>query len=376
MQKIPKKIHDSYSSLKGVIDNYLTPRSRKIIKYGILIFLIVAFIPEVYLVPCYFAIVKPTGETEINQILEKVQVIKTTDEKVNTISDWEEQNFTNIYGIKPNLSLDFGAFFLYGDGRYPVYINTSNQQPIKIRAPLSPFTNDPYWITYFHSGACGELAELFNYLVNKSYIESRIVQTRGEDHEWVEVKINGSWKYFDPTLVEIFQKNPEYRSKWFGESKDFESAWTWNVSRVVVSSTQEDITSGYTQVVNISVLLTSSKQISVSKYDNGKKKWIDLFSREVTSQNNQTIELIQLGESNRYKIRVSNYGNGFIPIPMYQEQEIFLNSTENVSMSLNTNNGQYDFVPGFILIGTCLIALGYEIKWIRQRLKKRKEKKL
>jgi len=295
---------------------------------------------------------------------------------VNTISNWEEQNFTNIYGIRPNLSLDFGAFLLYGDGRYPVYINTSNPQPIKIRAHLSPFTNDPYWITYFHSGACGELAELFNFIMNKSHIESRIVQTKGEDHAWVEVKINGTWMYFDPTLVEIYQRNPEYQSRWFGEAKNFESAWTWNVSRVVVSSTKEDITSRYTQVVNISVLFTSSKQIGISKYDNGKKNWIDLFSQEVPSTNNQTIELIQLGESNRYKIRASNYGNGFLPIPMYQEQEIFLNSTKNVSICLSPNNGQYDFVPGFILIGICLIVLCYEIKWIRQWFKKRKDEEL
>jgi hypothetical protein len=224
MHPIIQKLQHTQTAINNSIDSKFTPRSRKIIKYSVLIFLIVAFIPEIYIIPYYFAVIKPAGESEINQILDRVQLMNSTEEKVYAISDWEEQNFTNIYGIKPNVSLDFGAFLLYGGGRYPVYINTSNQQPVKIRALLSPFMNDPYWITYFHSGACGELAELFHHITNRSNIESRIVQTKGEDHGWVEVKINNEWFYFDPTLVEIYQRNPEYRNRWFSEPKNFESA--------------------------------------------------------------------------------------------------------------------------------------------------------
>lgn len=190
-----------------------------------------------------------------------------------------------------------------------------------------------------------------------------MVQTTGEDHAWVEVKINDTWMYFDPTLVEIFQRNPESRNRWFSEPKNFESAWTWNISRVTVSSTKEDISPRYTKVINISVILTSAKQISVSKYDNGKKDWFSLFSRDVSSSGNQTIEEIQLGDSNRYKIRASNYGTGFIPIPKFQEQEFFLNSTENISFSLNPDEGTID-IPMLGIVGGCLIVFIIEIQWI------------
>ena len=293
MYPIVQKIRDSKSAINELINNKLTQRSRKIIKYGVIIFLIIAFIPEIYLVPYYFVVVRPAAEIGINQVLNQVQSINGTGEKIEAISNWEQQNFTNIYGIKPNLSLDFGFFLICGNGRYPIYINESDPQPIKIRATFSPFTNDPYWITYYHNGACGELSSLFNFIANRSGIESRIVTTIGEDHAWDEVKINDTWLYFDPTLVEIFQGNSKYQSKWFGEPKDFESPWGWNMSRVTVEATDDDLTSQYTQVVNISVFLTSSSQISISKYNPGTKNWIFLFSREISPTNNITVEEIQ-----------------------------------------------------------------------------------
>ncbi|MGB7787490.1 transglutaminase domain-containing protein, partial [Methanoregula sp.] len=371
-----KKIQNSYTALEDFLDKKITPNSRKTIKFCLLILFVIAFIPEVYVIPYYVVIVQPGGEFEINQVLEKAQSLNTTEAKVNIISDWEEQNFTNIYGVKPNFSLDFGDFLLYGDGRYPIYFNASNQQPIKIRAFISPFTNDPNWITYFHCGACGELATLFNYISNQGHIESRMVQTTGEDHAWVEVKINNSWTYFDPTLVEIFQRNPDYRSKWFGDPKNFEGIWSWNISRVTVVSTNEDLTSEYTQPVSVTVLLNSSNLMSVSKYDNGKKTWIDLFFRVITSSGNQTAESIQLGESNRYKIRATNFGSGYIPIPKFQEQEFFPNSTENMSMSLNPDNGSYDiplFVGIIVIIGGFLVLIWGIIRKLHGLVLKRRK---
>jgi hypothetical protein len=252
--------------------------------------------------------------------------------------------------------------------------NPSNHQQIKIRALLSPFSGDPFWITYFHSGACGELASLFNHVANKSAIESRIVQTKGEDHGWVEVKINNTWYYFDPTLVEIFQRNNEYRNKWFNTPNNLEEAWGWNISRVTVVSSEEDLTSNYTKTVNVSVILNSTKQITLSKFDNGKNDWITLFTKSPNKSKNQAIEELHLGESNRYKIRASNYGNYLFPIPMYQEQEFSLNSTENLSFSMNPDNGQVDIVLLSIISVICFIFIGYEIKWIRDWFRKRKER--
>lgn len=353
--------------IRNKIDCYLTPRSRKIIKTVLLIFLILAFIPEIYIFPYYFLIVKPSGETEINRILVTLDHMNSTEQKVNAISEWQESNFTNIYGISPNISLDFGLFLFLGTGRYPVYINTSNPHPIKIRAVFSPFTNDPYWITYFHCGACGELAELFNFMANKTHIESRIVRSKGEDHAWVEVKLHEGWYYFDPTLVEIFQKNSEYRDNWFNKPGNFERSWAWNVSRITVQSTEEDRTSEYTPVLTVSMILESTRRLEVFKYDNGKKDWVTIYSKTIPEADNRTHEQVHLGESNRYKIKASNYG-GLIPISRYQEQELFQNSSGNVSLTLNPENGQYDYLPGVVIIGLLLVVLCFEIRWILREI--------
>jgi hypothetical protein len=375
MKWIRQKFLNLKDSSKKALDNFLTPRSRKFIKYSIIIILILAFIPEIYIAPYYFVVVKPAGEGEINQILEKVQSLNTTEERVSAISNWEEQNFTNIYGISPNISLDFGWYPFLGSGRYPVYLNFSNQQPLKIRAFISPFTNDPYWISYFHSGACGELSELFHFVTNKSQIESRIVSTKGEDHAWVEIKVNDTWMYFDPTLVEIYNRNPENRNKWFSEPKNFEDAWGWNLSRVTVLSTSEDISTAYTKVGNVSVHLVSSKEIKISKYDVWKKDWFLVLSRNGLSSESPIEENIQLGEFNLYRIRATNYGGGINPIPKYQEKEFFLNSTENMSIYLDPNNGEFDHLSGIIIIAGCIIVFVYEIVCIRNWLQKRRELK-
>lgn len=374
MNRIIQRMLNTKATLENAVKNIFPPQTRKRIKYGLAIFLILAFIPEIYIVPYYFAVIKPAGESEFIQILETVQSLNSTEDKVDAISDWQENNFTNIYGIQPNFSLDLGWYPLLGTSRYPVYYNASNQQPVKIRALFSPFTNDPYWITYFHCGACGELAELFYFITNKSHIESRMVNTKGEDHAWVEVKIHDTWMYFDPTLVEIFHRNPEYRDRWFGEPKNFESSWTWNVSRVTVSATDEDLTKYYTAVLNVSIRITATKRIEIFKYDTGKQKWISLLSRDVAYSENETIEVIQLGESNRYKIEALSV-NGYLPIRNIQEQEFFLNTTGNVSYTLNPKDGRLDPDYALICLEISLIILSIEIIWLWKIIQKRKNNK-
>lgn len=372
MHENSNKIHWVKSAIREKIEENLSEKSRKIIKIGFLILLVIAFIPEVYLVPYYFVVIKPSAETEINQILDKVHTVNSTDEKVTLISDWQEQNYTNIYGIEPNASLDIIWYPFLKTGRYPIYYNGANGQSIKIRAILSPFSNDPFWITYYHSGACGELASLFDYVANKSSVESRIVHTKGEDHAWVEVKTNDTWYYFDPTLVEIYQREDKYRDKWFSTPDNFEAAWTWNVSRVNVLSTDEDITTNYTQTANVSVILNSTKDITLSKFDNGKKEWKTLLTKNIPELKNQTIEEFYLGESNRYKIRASNYGS-LLPIPRYQEQEFFLNSTGNISITMNPDNGEVDFGLLITISVILFVVLWYEAKWIRGWFGKKEE---
>ena len=122
MHQIVQKIQQLNITTRRKIDSKLSQKSQKIIKTGILIFLVIAFIPEIYLIPGYFLIIKPSAETEINEILDKVQMMNSTEEKVTSISDWQEQNFTNIYGIEPNASLDFGWYPIFKTGRYPVII--------------------------------------------------------------------------------------------------------------------------------------------------------------------------------------------------------------------------------------------------------------
>lgn len=155
-----------------------------------------------------------------------------------------------------------------------MYISNTNPK-YRIRAVNSLFSNDPYWIAYYKVGGCGELAHLFVEVCNRAGIEARVVGTRGEDHFWAEVKIDGEWKHADPTVYYWSVRGNEqqksyYSGKWFDNPKGYEESGNigWfskiGISRVIVTDRAgnevEDVTVKYTDVGTVNV--TSKATIS------------------------------------------------------------------------------------------------------------------
>ncbi|WP_338095883.1 transglutaminase domain-containing protein [Methanorbis rubei] len=163
------------------------------------------------------------AEEEIQSILVKSETIPDPIDKLTAIATWEIDNFTNdLEYLKWNKSYNgtqkINADYIYDeDGR--------------IRAVSGKYQNDPHWIAYHKIGACGELTALFGYVVNRSGFETRKVWAEYADnfqnHAWVEVKINGEWMYFDPTIYwnnHYNRENITRTEKWYG-SLDEQNLW-------------------------------------------------------------------------------------------------------------------------------------------------------
>ncbi|AGK61398.1 hypothetical protein Asulf_01411 [Archaeoglobus sulfaticallidus PM70-1] len=237
--------------------------------YKIILFLIliVAVFPEIYLYPVFLLVVKPAGEEKINEILLYVNETNNTFEKLERIAKWEVRDFTNAYNNNPNFAID--PFF-----RYPIYFDGN----VKVRAlaPLIPeLSNNPYWIAFFKVGACGELASLFSEVSKQAGFETRIVRTEGEDHTWVELKIDDEWIHADPTLYFI---NYHYHQnlRWVDNPRFYDSKW-FNVSKVFVKDTNGDVTEKYTDVGTLRVYLSEPADRIVVKTMKKEKE------REVTT---------------------------------------------------------------------------------------------
>jgi hypothetical protein len=172
----------------------------------------------------YSSEIFPMGNEIISKELEITKKIQDPDKRLDEIFRWEMLDWHN-----PNW--EHGSF--YFENNSPLYMSY-NHDFTKLRAApeyyynlygqRNPngtfFGNDPYWIAYHKVGACRELSNLFAFMAYKSGIESRTVQTIF-DHQWVEVKINGKWKYYDPWCAvehgyyNATDGNLTFKDKWY-----------------------------------------------------------------------------------------------------------------------------------------------------------------
>jgi hypothetical protein len=183
----------------------------------------------------YVSDINPKGKIIVSTELDKIKGIDGTDAKLDEIFKWELQDWHN-----PNW--EKGTFYYFnGSLNYISYMNNST----KIRAnPDFDYTlfrqetpnrifygDDPYWISYNKVGACQELSNLFSFMAQQSGIESRTVQTIG--HQWVEVKVNGEWKYYDPWCAVEYgyynstDGNLTFKTKWYNSTKNFRQNCLW-----------------------------------------------------------------------------------------------------------------------------------------------------
>jgi len=226
----------------------------------ILLLLMICVIPFFW----YLVEVKPHVDTEINSFNEKISQIKDPKLKIQKIADFTEDNYYQTYGKKANYSLILLQIF-------------DDPQKIRIRSPI--FSLDPYLIAYFKTGACGESASLFNFYANKLGIESRIVGTRAEDHQWNEVKINNSWIQVDPTIYYYYYIDPTtyptYKDLWLDNTHAYsELQWYGGYSTISAFGTDEDLTAKY---CNTSILTINCQDCSYIKIrpENGVGNSID-----------------------------------------------------------------------------------------------------
>ncbi|RLI73681.1 hypothetical protein DRP04_15510 [Archaeoglobales archaeon] len=242
---------------------------RKVIALFALLIFILLVLPEIYIFPLFLLVIKPVGNKKIDEILAQVDAINDTYKKLERIAKLEVKDFKDIYKHPPDSALDLITYVLSmvcGSNycRYPIYFDSG----IRVRAADSPLSNDPYWIAFFKVGGCSELASLFNEIAKRAGLEVRVVETRGEDHAWVEVKINGKWVHVDPTLYYI---NYHFGSniKWFDNPGFYELKW-FRISKVFVKNTNEDITEKYTDIGALVVYLTKpADRITVKTTKNG-----------------------------------------------------------------------------------------------------------
>ena len=168
----------------------------------------------------YLEISKTEGNIEIDNIVSKASSKNSQIEELNTIVYLITNNFTNPWW-------DNGTYFWENelDGKIifnhkyfgNIHAGYGYDKNGRLRALNgTSFYNKPYWIAYMKTGACQELAVLFNETANRAGFETRIVHNPDEDHVWNEIRINETWLYAD---IDCYHnKNGQ---NWLGNTSEY-----------------------------------------------------------------------------------------------------------------------------------------------------------
>jgi len=168
----------------------------------------------------YSDTISEEGRAEIERIINSATSKENETEALRTIAQSITSNFTNpwwdngthFWANQLGGPLDFnhayfsGVKYGYGYDKYGNLRALANTQ----------FHNNANWIAYMRTGACQELAVLFNETANATGFTTRVVWNPTQDHVWTEVKINGTWIYADPDCY-----HNKGDMKWLGETRDY-----------------------------------------------------------------------------------------------------------------------------------------------------------
>jgi hypothetical protein len=210
----------------------------------------------------YEAFMKMDAAKEINTVLYETDKIKDTTGKLNNLAKWETDNFTSLYwGNSINTSSSPSGYYTYDNGKTRAYVGLFG-----VSASLR---DDPYFIAYQKAGECEEKAVLFNELASRAGFITRLVGYPNR-HEWTEVKINGTWWYFDSDCYHYFVKDPANTTRWFNQTKFYrQNCLNFPDSSVLVQKTGEDISAAYIEpiitpdrVVKDNIFLPNKTKIS------------------------------------------------------------------------------------------------------------------
>lgn len=140
--------------------------------------------------------------------------------KLNILADKIANNFSNPWwdnGTKFWKNEFDGSTLEYNHkyfGDVPLYGFDKNG---RIRArPGAKFFLNSSWIETQNTGACLELAIIFNDFAKRMGYETRIVRNSQVDHAWNEININGVWYYAD---VDCYHNKGS--TKWIGLRENY-----------------------------------------------------------------------------------------------------------------------------------------------------------
>lgn len=269
----------------------------------------------------YFIEIKPHVDTETKTFVESIKNVTDPQTKIREIANFTENGYYQTYNNK-NLSLFSPLSSIWG---FQIY---DDPQKLRIRANML-FANDPYFIAYFKTGACGESAVLFNFLAAKSGFESRIVGTRAEDHVWDEVKIDNRWVQADPTIYYYAYTDPKnysnYDDLWFDNPHAYtELNWYGGYSTVFVFDTNEDLSTKYCNTSELSVVCQNCDYIKI-KPDGGRA-----FSIDQEMHNSEGT--FNLGRKN-YSIFA---GKTLVPFFLVREKNTTISLTDNENVNITS----------------------------------------
>lgn len=195
-------------------------RTIKIISFsaGVVIFVIAlfSFVPYFWMDPYYHAIYsikKEEGNNTINSIVYQTERFGKSTGRLTKIASLITQNFSDSWWsyqwedrfcVYQNSSSPYGwcspyygtpLYFFYNENiGYPYLVTKKGNVTAYVTNDLSV---SPEWIAYQKGGNCQAISIFFNETVNRSGFISRVVRSKGYNHVWNEIEINGSWRVFD-----------------------------------------------------------------------------------------------------------------------------------------------------------------------------------
>jgi len=188
--------------------------------------------------------IKPHGAEKINSICCSIKELNYSEEQLNSIANWVIDDF--LYGNNENVKCGdrLCRYWIYENGNIRAY--TSEEQKFLFWEFHwnSPYRDDPYWIAYYKVGACEELAVLFEEVASRMGFTTRRVGYPNI-HQWVEIKLNDVWWYFDPTCYYHNYRNENSSFKWFNQTSNYRNNCLNVTSPVIVAETGEDISEFY-----------------------------------------------------------------------------------------------------------------------------------
>jgi hypothetical protein len=231
----------------------------------ILLLLLITYIIYPFFMIGFTHIKSETNESQLKEIISEIIIGKTYDEeKVLTILEWFDESQGNIYNQYHLWTKGIKGLSLYpGSTQLKIF----RQEPfVGIRNFLD---SDSLWILTSKYGHCGEFALLFRDMCNEAGLEVSLVNCKGENHAWNEVKINGSWIIIDATKHHPHLNG--YNLSWdFMEKKvagDLEGTSFGNVSYVqakFLNGTIIDVSKTYTNITSITIEVVDENGLAVT----------------------------------------------------------------------------------------------------------------